>query len=239
DSNDDEVIFAHTVAEKDNRLMVLGIVSDLNGGEAPEIVEFNGKPFTQQPSGNPEVIEFGSTCRLTVWAIIMPDVGTHNILIDFGAIQTTIIAMASSWYNVDQTGAGGNHDSAKATADAGPITVDIVSSGAEIVIDIAACTDNDETMTATLPEQTEVSGAGGVQVGDVRLGSSYETGAAATTMSWALGNPCSWATWSMALYGTKPGLPYLYAQRGKKSGSSSTAKVNKFSLSNIDFGVTS
>lgn len=232
-SNANTLTVSHVVADNDNRLMVVGVIIDATTSIAGRVtVSYNGVNLTLQSPGTMEV---GSTTSLLATALAAPSVGTANIVVTItGAAVTTVVLIGSSWYDVDQTGAGGNVKTATA-ASTGPATVDITSKSSEVVLDIAACTDNDQTMTVGA-SQTEVSGTGGVQKDDVRLGSSREAGVATTTMSWTLGASTTWRTWGIALFGVHPGPSYLYAQRGKRSGSSSTVKVNKISLSNTDFG---
>ncbi len=226
------LIIEHIIGDNDNRLLMIGVVTDVGSGRTePTGVTYDDKAMTlQSPFGQ----DVGATSNLSVWAILAPTVGTATIVVTFAASQTTIVGIASSFYKVDQTGAAGNLNTNSGTS-TGPATVDITSSSSgELVFDVQACTDNDQTMTVG-SGQTEVSGFGGVQAGDLRIGSSHENGAATTTMSWALGASTNWVSWGVALFGVTPGPPYLYAQRGKKRGTSGTVKVNKISLSNTDF----
>lgn len=222
----------HTIANQDNRLLLVAIAD--TGDAILSSIVWNGSEqltkFYSRPVGTASKIFFAY--------LLNPTVTTSTIVCTWTGTQTTMVVIAGSWYKVDQNSPFGDRVFALDVNDAGPITDNVTSNSSEVVVDASACTDTVQTMTVGAG-QTEVSGTGGVTVGDLRLGSSYETGAATTTMSWTLGAASDWTILAVPLVGAKPGPSYLYAQRGKKGGSSSTAKVNKTSLANIDFGATS
>ncbi len=227
--------WSHTVSTtKDNQLLLVGVFVDFASGIITPTtnIAYGGKAMTLKSA-----YSFGGTGLLWVYYLKSPPTGTNTIFVSWfgeGASNpaTDAVGLSSSWYNVDQNGPFGNLSYDNTVNDAGPATVDVTSSTSEVVVDFTMSTDTVTTLTKGAG-QTEVTA--NIAQDDIRGGCSYETGAATTTMSWALGGATDWSSVAFALVGAKPGPSYLYAQRGKKAGTSSTVKVNKVSLSNYDF----
>ena len=229
------VTVVHAVAQQNNRLLYAFIASDdlpsavvwSNTGnqETAAMTRLSFKRLNPAGSSGTQVI--------SLWYLLDPTVRTGNINITWAASQTDTIVISSSWYLVDQSSPFGDRVNAAQDSDAGPCQDTVTSLSGEVVIAGGIVTDSVQTMT-------EVIAGGGAEtdnqtIGDTRLASSWDDGAASVLMKWNLGAACDWAIIAVPLIGSSPGPSYLYAQRGKKSGSSSTVKVNKLSLAKDDF----
>jgi hypothetical protein len=228
DSSASTLSFSHVVANQENRLL-LAFFASLGDTEPPTSVVFNGtETFTRLSTTN----LVGVVGQASTWYLVSPTVTTANIVATWASDRTSVVGLSSSWYKVDQSGPLGEYAIANGDDDGGPVTVDVTSNTSEVVVDFVTSHDTVAVLTKDA-SQTLIDDE---TVGDLRAGSSYETGSPTTTMSWTLGaGVTDWETFAVSLVGAQPGPSYLYAQRGKKSGSSSTVKVNKVSLANADF----
>jgi hypothetical protein len=227
-SGDEKIISwtSHTTAANDNRILLVYAGQFDASGAIPTGVTYGGVALTRL---NSKVIG-GSFGNISIWYLADPDTGTGTIEITWAVTRGVQLGIAETWYKVDQSGPFGATASGSAANDAGVARATVSSASGETVINVGACGDSVQTMTVV--NETEVKN---ITAGDARMATSYEAGAASVTMDWTLGSACDWGVLGVPLLGASPGPSYLYAQRGKKSGSSSTVKVNKISLANSDF----
>lgn len=214
--------WSHTVGTNDNRLLLVFLMYEAS--DTPTVT-YAGEAmtwFTTVSSG---------TTYTSLYYLPSPTSGANNIVVAWST-ATTAIGLASSWYDVDQNGPFGDAKSVSGNSNTASAAV-TSKANTEVVVDGTSVTNSVTTM-AKGAGQTEVDG--NLASEDLRAGSSYEAGASSVTMSWALGAVADWQVLGVTLVGaTASGRAYLYAQRGKKAGSSSTVKVNKVSLANADF----
>ena len=215
--------FSITVGSNDNRYLMLSILADDDRASVTS-VKYAGVSLTVI-----EELAVGNQFLL-VYALVSPATGSNDVVITFTSSQSAILAIAASFYKVDQTGPFGSHTNSSASSDAGPARSTLTSNTSEFCVDFAA-TSAAQTMTV-VAGQTQLEN---LTAGGDRLASSTELGASTVVMDWTLGSSTNWAALGFALAGAKPGPSYLYAQRGSKGDTSSTVKVNKLSLANADF----
>lgn len=232
------ITWSHTVsAVKDNQLLLVGVLSDATGADAPaSSVTYGGVAMLITKGTSPLHTAYG-TCALDIYYLVEPPTGANNVVVTLSE-ATDACGISSSWYNVDTSSPMSAAEEAKGQDNT--VTVDVgsgsIDKAREVVVDFAMCTNTVQTMTIGA-DQTNVLGGGVTALqDDVRAASSYETGAAPNTMSWGLGGAADWVTRAVAIMGARPGPGYLYAERGKKGGSNLSVKLDKISLGNIDFG---
>jgi hypothetical protein len=217
---------SHTTAANDSRILLVYTGQFDGSGSTPSSVTYGGVALTYLAARTIG----GSFGVITIWYLVDPAAGTGTIEINWAVTRGVQLGIAETWYKVDQTGPFGSSVSGAAANDAGPATATAVSASGEIVVNVGACGDAVQTMTVV--NETQVKN---ITAGDARMATSYEAGAASVAMDWTLGAAADWGVLAVPLLGASPGPGYLYAQRGKKAGSSSTVKVNKVSLAYTDF----
>lgn len=222
---------SHTVSAEDNRLMVVfifvGAVDDFVGTVR---VSEGGSEFTQLgvADGTLGSIDGSIFCLYR----INPTAGAGTYIVNVFTTGTGIdvAAVASTWYDVDQNAPFGDIATGKADNDAGPARAAVTSATGELVV--TGAMNNNTPQTMTVVNETQIAQK---LESDVRGASSYEAGATTVNMDWTLGGASDWIAMGVSLVGAPTLTSYLYAERGKASSSSSTAKVNKVSLANVNF----
>lgn len=220
--------WSHTVADLDSRILVVKLFNEgAQVGVTGILFGDQGLTFLENTTVS------GGDGLLSIYYLINPHVGTETIEVYLTKSGDFVLGIGESWYGVDQTSPFGPQAEASANDDGGPATVNAASASDEIVIDAVCSMETVKTLTVGA-NQTQMKN---VTIGDGRLASSYETGASTTTMSWACGAATDWGIIAVPLIGLAAGIgpPYLYAEYGRKAGSSTPVRVIKFSLSYDDF----
>lgn len=172
------VIFSHTVSGAD-RFLIVG-ASWANGSSVTVTgVTYDSVAMTLIDEES-NLDSFGSPLGASLWGLIGPNTGTHDVSITFDSGgPAPALCGASSWTGVHQTTPLGT--AAKATGDGTTPTVNVTSAANEVVVDV---------MVGYLSSGTPGTG----QTADWNLDSlsvtgagSHEAGAGTVTMSWTIG----------------------------------------------------
>lgn len=108
--NQTVVTFAHTVASQSDRLLLVAIAGVDASAFTISSVTYNGAALSAIYNTNP-----ATGYRHAFFAMIAPDVGTHNVVVTFSLEVNEIGILASSYYNVDQADPYGTAQFASAT----------------------------------------------------------------------------------------------------------------------------
>lgn len=172
--------FSHTVAGSDRVLMV-GVSWQTGAVNNATVtgVTYNGVAMTlvdEQAPPDP----FNQTLGASLWRLVAPATGTHNVVITISNTSDVILGGATSWTGVDQTTPLGT--SAKATAQSGTTaTVNVSSATGEVVVDVVIGLD---PISVGAGQTSRYATTG---IGLTGAGSS-EPGAGTVTMSWTVAN---------------------------------------------------
>ena len=213
--------WSHTVANQPNRLLVVIAGTRDNSVTA---CTFNGVPLTKL------IQEPGTNSVLSLWYIVAPDTGAHNIQLTFSATDMKAKVGAASFYNVDQTSP--LRGATRATATSGSTaTITVTSGSTEIVIGAAHNTDAPITLGAG---QTQIFN-GSNTANDSTCAASYETGAASVVHSYTWTGSEIWSEVVAIIAGVTAGTSsYLYPMRGGRAGTT-TCAMEKIDLFNSSF----
>ena len=162
-----------------NRLLTVGVCVR-NGAAAVSGVTYNGVALTQYAT-----VTRGGTQKLDIWRLIAPATGSNDVVVTMAAESPFSVGIVS-YTGVDQTTPLGT--SANATGAGGTPTVDVASGATELVLDFVCQSDDGTTipaMTAGAGQTERVDFTTGIVGFSRHIGSSTETGAATTTMSWS------------------------------------------------------
>jgi len=125
--------------------------------------------------------------RSAIWYLLLPDDGTHDIVVTLSSSTSDFRALATSWNEVDQSTPFSYSGEAEGTSTTA--TRDQTSAEGEIVIDACATYDGGGF--------TVGSGQSGYywssRTGELAFGSSQESGASSVTMSWSKWNSEDWS----------------------------------------------
>lgn len=158
-----------------NRYLQVFITTDAEA-DTPVSVTYNGDAMTQIASRVDR-----ANCESFLYELINPDSGTNTITVTMGTTGN-IICSAISFVDVHQTTPSGTPSTESANSGTAP-SLDISSASDEIVADYVSTLGGAATLTvgASQTERTNLS-----QSASHTQGSSTETGAGTTTMSWTI-----------------------------------------------------
>ena len=181
------VTVSHTTSGSE-RLMLVGIsVVDSSGPPAVTSVTYNGDALTFV--GSRATTGGGNTARVDIWQLVAPDVGTHNLTVNFSSAPDGATVGVTTYTGVNQVtpleafgaaNANGTTGSATIVSDVGQLVF------AAIVVD---ATDQDLVPGAGQTERWDLFPAGAAANG----GGSTEAGAASVAMSWSWSSSARWA----------------------------------------------
>ncbi len=183
------VTFSHTTTAAGDRLMLVGVSMDANGGETVTSVNYGGQSLTLVVSR----VGGSAPARIEIWQLVNPNAGTANVVVNLSGNADGVSIGATTFTGVDQTTALGTFVSDIGTSNAP--TVNVSSVAGELVYDVVAGKDSG----------TLTQGAGQTELWDVDAGgqsrgaSSIETGAATVTMSWAKGSSLEWSIGAVSI----------------------------------------
>lgn len=178
--------FSHTVAAGNDRILVVGI--NKAGNTAISSVRYGGVDLTEiRSDGN------SANARTSLWYLVNPAVGTADVVITVGLIET-ISAGAISLTGVDQTNPINVHDGASGSSTAPTVT--LTTTNAETwIVDVVGASDGAMTAGAGQIERWEdVTGSTRV-AGSTEFTSSDGTYA----MTWSYAASTNWAISAAAL----------------------------------------
>lgn len=183
--------FSHTVTGSNTILLVgASLRHDTGTGKTVTGVTFNGDAMTlvDQDTNN-----WGGQEYTSLWRLVNPDAGTHDIVVTYSDVCDYAIAGGVSYTGVDQTAPIGT--ATKANSDTGDPTVDVSSAAGELVVDSTIMDSPSTTVGAGQTERVNI------QAGTPTLsqGMSEEAGAATVTMSWDQTQSDAWAVVAVPL----------------------------------------
>lgn len=168
--------WSHTVADEADRILLVGTMAQHNDvTDHVNSVTYNGVALTlllRRTQG-------AFTQEGDLWYLISPDVGTHDVVATHDVTTSDFAGVSVGYRNVHQTNPFGNTGTTGGSAD--PMTQDIASSSAALVVDVLAFTVTNGV----------TAGGGQTQRGQQVEGTlwgvamSDEAGAATVTMSWS------------------------------------------------------
>lgn len=186
-ASDDPETYDHTIATLSDGAIVV-VIQYLSAANSVAAVTFDGSAMTELAHVQNAI----SLSHVYVYGLKVANKtgGTYTISIDLALGTGGEIASASIALNgVNQTTPFGTGVSA--TGATSPATVNASSAATELVIDVASVVAAANTLTAGAGQTVNTGFP--VTNSSVRTSSSWETGAATTTMSWTLGSNNQWA----------------------------------------------
>jgi immune inhibitor A len=170
-----------------NRVMVVGVTTRNNVSVAS--ITYGGESLTRirRDAKDPDV-------GTELWVLIAPPEGTYTVELTADT-STTIEAGATTWTGVGQTLETALGTDAGSTGLGLTASVDVSSSGGEIVVDVVGTQHKDATVTVGDGQTQRWNEVGTAGVG----AASSEPGASTVTMSWGLAKEESWAISAVAL----------------------------------------
>jgi VCBS repeat-containing protein len=203
--------FSHTTSGTD-RLMLVGISFGSDKDESVASVTYNGTAL--QLVGTRDNADTMSA-RVEIWSLIAPDVGTHNLTINYSGNKHEGATIGVMTFNgVDQMVALGAFASNEGNS--GSLTTTVASASGEIVFGVAALESNSDIDFVPEAGQTEqwdafqekANGAG-----------STEAGAASVVTSWTTPSTEKWAVGGVSIKETAPNVaPSLDLDANNSSG---------------------
>ena len=165
-----QVYWSHRVENHENRILIVvsSVEEDNSGDHVISSITYNGDPLTKADSA-----EIGSSIIASseIWYLLNPDVGTHDIIINYnGGPIRYCAAGAISFYNVAQQAPEVTNTNTSTSTSS--INTDITAlSDGSIIIDNVACGANSGFLPGT--DQTEfyeerTSGAGAAGAGSYK-----------------------------------------------------------------------
>lgn len=212
DATSTTLTWAHTVgASGADRILVVA-VQIARGSSIPSVstVTYAGQSLTKTDGAPADMTKQNSanTKRVELWKLVNPPTGTNNIVLTISAggsltNRAVVGAEASSWTGVDQTTPLGTSASASGTSTTP--SVDVSSAAGEVVVDSVGAGATTSTTLTVGAGQTQISTTQPLNAG---VGaSSYEDGAATTTMSWTASSSAAWATVGVPLKASSATTP--------------------------------
>jgi hypothetical protein len=189
---------SHTVANNNNRLLLVGISLKRNKSDATVTsVNYGSQPMSQV--GTEEIDDDGDEGRMYIYRLTAPNVGTANVVANFSDDPDKgVVVGVTSFSGVEQSNPLGAFFS-NAGDKSDPILSGIVSAPDEIVYDVLAFKDKSATISSADGGQTirynrdsgdEIKGA-----------ASTKIGSASTTVGW---NPTDDKKWALGAVSVKP-----------------------------------
>jgi hypothetical protein len=182
------ITFSHNSgASGSNCITIVGIAWRESGGTtAISTITFNGDSLTQKES-----VFNGATVYGALWRILAPDRTTADVVVTFSE-ATNAAAGAQTYCGVDQVTPFGTATTRNSSADADTLSaISVTSAVGELVVDVLARNNGDETVTVGAGQTQEYQQDGPeTDATDRRLAASREAGAASVDMRW------TWATGS-------------------------------------------
>ncbi|QEF97024.1 hypothetical protein Mal15_10540 [Stieleria maiorica] len=188
--------FAHATAGTD-RLMLVGISFGQDMGDVVSSVTYNGVSLTlvgTQEHADP------SKSRVEIWSLVAPDVGTHNIVVNFsGTNHQGATVGVMTFTDVDQTTPVGTFTGDQGTS--GTPSVTVSSTNNDLVFGVVGVDDNSDWDFTPGSGQTEhwdlfssqANGSG-----------TTEDGAASVVTSWTYGASTPWAAGAVSIKAAPP-----------------------------------
>ncbi len=169
------ITFSHTVETGNNRFLVVqfgwsGLATAITS------VKYNSVSMTLIATKS-QTDPFGGSLVSSMWGLIAPDTGAHNVEIILNNNPGKAVWAATSWLGVDQATPTGAAVTATMTSNPN-ISVNVSSAAGEVVIDAVYGYQPTATKgsSQTLLFSTTTS--------DNQGGGSYQPGATTVTMSW-------------------------------------------------------
>jgi len=175
-SSGSSITLSHTVANQSNRVLLVGIVRTSEGSVLePTGVTYNSVAMTKVDTANGLM-----GAGVSVWKLIAPDTGTHDIVASFGSTIGGLRMYGVSVYNANQ--AITNYTSQNVNFSNGS-SISVASQVNSLVIDFIDEQNANQTLTVGA-DQTYM-----VKTTSPYIGISRETSTgASTTMSWTIGS---------------------------------------------------
>ena len=131
------VTFSHTTTTATgDRLMLVGVSMDANGGETVNSVTYGAQSLTLVGSR----VGGSAPVRIEIWQLINPNAGTANVVVNLSGNADGVSVGATTFTGVDQTTPLGTFVSAIGTSNAP--TVNVSSAAGELVYDVVAGKDS-------------------------------------------------------------------------------------------------
>jgi len=174
-----------------SRYLLVGVATA--GIASPTGVTYNGANMSLVASTNNSDL---TTLKLSVYGLVAPSSGTHDIVISISGAPSEWVFSACSWTGVNQSTPYSGTKTNQAINAASPTTLTISSATGEVVVDYATVY---EAFLTIGGGQTQICNI--TQDGESSLGVSYQAGAATITPTWSyVGN--KW--WVAAAVSLKP-----------------------------------
>ncbi|MGD2178246.1 MAG: M6 family metalloprotease domain-containing protein [Anaerolineae bacterium] len=181
--------WSHTTSGSD-RIMLVGVTTRNNVHVVSLTYGGVGLTRIRRDAKDPDV-------GTELWVLIAPPEGTDAVELS-AETATTIEAGATTWTGVGQTPETALGSNAGATGLGTTASVDVSSSGDQVVVDVVGTQHKDATVT---PEEGQTERWNEIGTAGVGAASS-EPGASTVTMSWGLAKEESWAISAVALIPT-------------------------------------
>lgn len=193
-----DITLSHTIGANSNKVLIVRVTSANNDIVG---VTYNGDSLTQLGS----YVQLGNSAGYyqSMWYILSPDDGTHNIVVDLSGTSNNATCLSMSLYNVEQQAP---EATATARGTASPMTANITTiTNNAWVVDLGSET---EGKSFTVGEnQTQRWNSNLLYAGAVSSTKLVET-AGSTSMSWTISGTTNWATgltaWEEASGGEPP-----------------------------------
>jgi uncharacterized repeat protein (TIGR01451 family) len=180
--------WSQTVNTGNNRMLIVGI-SLRQKASIVSSVTYGGVALTNLVSSRIKN-------AVEIWGLVGPPTGTANIVVNWSG-TSDMVGWSGAFTNVDQSSPVENTGSAANGSMAPSVTLN--ASSGDMVVDTVS-TMGDALWLTPGAGQTGICNDGiGINATDGRGASSYEAGAASTTMSWTLGASRNWDIAAVAL----------------------------------------
>ncbi|MFT5324549.1 MAG: hypothetical protein ACI8P0_002411, partial [Planctomycetaceae bacterium] len=176
------ITISHTTAGAD-RLLLVGVSIDEASDESVDKVTYNGHFLTHV--GSVENVENVTE----IWALVNPDLGTHNVVITFTGTTDGNTAGVMSFTGVDQSTPLGTFASNSGNGGSGSVTVGSATGDLVFgVISIDNVVDYDIMPDGAQSEDWDLIGGA-----DINGGGSTKAGAASVNLSWSWSGTDDWS----------------------------------------------
>lgn len=216
------VTFAHTVGSGANRILVVGVALRNGTGQSVTGVTYNGVAMTSAG-----VAINGTTVRTSLWTLVNPASGTHDVVVSMSA-AAVVAGGAHSYTGVDQTTPIGT--AATATGNSNAPSVNVSSATDQLVVDSGGHSNSTSNGTVGSGQtQSYHDKSTGAATSNVVAYGSREAGAPTVTMSWSTSdsNARPWAIVGVPL---RPAFDYHEAPSANPGAGATTSTAKRVSI---------
>ncbi|UCC45002.1 MAG: DUF4347 domain-containing protein, partial [Candidatus Zixiibacteriota bacterium] len=172
---------SHTTSGTEG-LMLIGVSISTGDPDRPSSMSYNGVALTQVG------VQTGTgQNRMEIWSLVAPDIGTHNLTINWSGEPSGASLGIITFTGVDQTTPLGTFASATGSGTSG--SVNVTSAAGELVFGsvMVSASNQDLIPGGSQTEQWDIIG------GSANGGGSTEVGAPTVTTSWSWTSSANWA----------------------------------------------